>query len=206
MQTAINAPLVEGGWDIFAERIVPKVDPGFMPVGDRLVRDFGAIYERGADSAATLIHGGFRIENFLFSEPGSDDELVILDWQLAGYGSGPRDLAYFIAQGFEPQQRRAIDEELLALYPASLVENSVAGYSFERCRDDYRLGLLASRFIPLIGIQGVEALEPPLKKASTEDKRAFDELLMAAETLIVMLAERNITAVMDERAGELLGV
>ena len=71
-------------------------------------------------------------------------------------------------------------EELLALYPASLVENSVAGYSFERCRDDYRLGLLASRFIPLIGIQGVEALEPPLKKASTEDKRAFDELLMAA--------------------------
>lgn len=70
--------------------MVPKVDPGFMPVGERLVRDFGAIYERGAASAATLIHGDFRIESFLFGEPGSDDELVILDWQLAGYGSGPR--------------------------------------------------------------------------------------------------------------------
>lgn len=61
-------------------------------------------------------------------------------------------------------------------------------------------------FIPLIGIQGVEAFEPPPKEASAEDKQAFDELLMAAETLIVMMAERNITAVMDARAGELLGI
>ena len=65
-QSELNTPLVEDGWEMFAERIVPRVDPDFMPVGERLVREFGGIFERGSASGATLVHGDFRIENFLF--------------------------------------------------------------------------------------------------------------------------------------------
>ncbi len=204
-QAAINAPLVQGGWEAFAARIVPRVDPAFGPVGERLVRDWGTLYERGAASGATLIHGDFRIENFLFGEPGADNELVILDWQLASYGSGPRDLAYFIAQGFDPERRKAVGDELLALYHATLVEHGVRGYSFEQCRHDYRLGLLLSMLIPLIGVQGVEAIAPPPPEASEEDHQAFRDLVEAAEGLILLMAERNIAAIMDANAGELLG-
>ena len=205
-QAAINAPLVQGGWEAFAERIVPRVDPAFAPVGERLVRDWGTLYERGAASGATLIHGDFRIENFLFGEPGTAEELAILDWQIAGYGSGPHDLAYFIAQGFDPEKRTAVSDDLLALYHATLLEHGVTGYSFEQCRDDYRLGLLASMFIPLIGVQGVDAVQPPPPEASAEDHQAFRDLIEAAEGLIVLMAERNITAIMEAKAGELLGM
>ena len=205
-QAELYAPLVQGGWESFAERIVPRIDPAFLPVGERLTREWGSIYERGAASAATLIHGDFRIENFLFGERGGGDEIVILDWQLAGYGSGPRDLAYFIGQGFDPQQRRAVSDELLALYHATLVECGVRGYSFAQCRDDYRLGLLASLFIPLVGVRGVDDLAPPAADASAEDHESFRQLVAAAEGLIMLMAERNITAIMDANAGELLGL
>ena len=53
-QSALNTPLVEDGWAPFAERIVPRVDPAFLPVGEHLVREFGGIFERGSASAATL--------------------------------------------------------------------------------------------------------------------------------------------------------
>ncbi len=203
-QSALNAPLVEDGWAPFAERIVPRVDPAFLPVGERLVREFGNIFERGAASAATLVHGDFRIENFLFGEAGSDIEVVFLDWQLAGYGSGLRDMAYFISQGFEPQERREVEDGLLARYHASLVEHGVKGYSLAQCRDDYRLGLLWSLYAPIIGMKGMAEREPPPEDASAEDHEAFRELIAAGEALIAVMAERNIIAVMDTRAGDLL--
>ena len=82
----------------------------------------------------------------------------------------------------------------------------MTGYSFEQCVDDYRLGLLASMFIPLIGVRGLEDLDPPPPDASAEDHQAFDDLVVAAEGLILLMAERNITAIMEANAGELLGV
>ena len=51
-RSEINTPLVQGGWDAFARRIAPRVDPAFVPVGERLVRDWGTLYERGAASGA----------------------------------------------------------------------------------------------------------------------------------------------------------
>lgn len=204
-QAELNAPLMEDGWGPFAERIVPRVDAAFLPVGERLVRDFADTLTRGAAFASTLVHGDFRIENFLFGEPGSADEVVLLDWQLAASGSGPRDLAYFLAQGFAPERRRELEDGLLARYHAGLVARGVSGYSPERCREDYRLGLLWSMYAPIIGMKGMAEREPPPPGAPEADHRAFRELIAAGEALIAVMAERNIAAVMDTRAGELLG-
>ena len=99
-----------------------------------------------------------------------------------------------------------MSDDLVALYHATLLEHGVTGYSLEQCRVDYRLGLLASMFIPLIGVQGVDAVAPPPPDASAEDHQAFRDLITAAEGLIVLMAERNITAIMEANAGELLGV
>ena len=205
-QAELNAPLVEDGWAPFAERIVPRVDPAFLPVGERLVREFADILARGAASASTLVHGDFRIENFLFGEPGGADAVVFLDWQLAGRGSGARDLAYFLSQGFAPERRREAEDGLLARYHAALVARGVSGYPLDRCREDYRLGLLWSMYAPIVGMKGMAEREPPPPHAPEEDHRAFRELIAAGEALIAVMAERNIAAVMETRAGELLGL
>ena len=203
-QSELNTPLVEGGWGLFAERIVPRVDPNFLPVGERLVRDFAGIFERGAASAATLVHGDFRIENFLFGRPGAPDEVVFIDWQLSGYGSGLRDMAYFVSQGFDPNERREVEDDLLATYHASLVANGVTGYSLAQCHEDYRLGLLWSMYAPIIGMTGMAEREPPPPDAPEEERKAFDEMIETGVALVTVMAERNILAVMDTKAGELL--
>ncbi|MBH77751.1 MAG: hypothetical protein CL897_05950 [Dehalococcoidia bacterium] len=205
-QSELNTPLVEGGWEMFAERIVPKVDPNFMPIGERLVRDFAGIFERGASSAATLVHGDFRIENFLFGEKDTPDEVVLIDWQLSGYGSGMRDMAYFISQGFDPNERKAVEDDLLSKYHTALVNHGVTGYSLTQCREDYRLGLLWSLYAPIIGMTGMAERELPPPDAPEEEVQAFNEMIETGIALVTVMAERNIKAVMDTKAGELLGV
>jgi hypothetical protein len=204
-QSELNTPLVEGGWELFAEQVVPRVDPAFLPVGERLVREFAGIFARGAASAATLVHGDFRIENFLLGKPGTPDEVVFIDWQLSGYGSGLRDMAYFVSQGFSPHERREVEDDLIATYHASLMAHGVTGYSLAQCHEDYRLGLLWSMYAPIIGMTGMAEREPPPPDAPEEERKAFDEMIETGVALVTVMAERNIVAVMDTKAGELLG-
>ena len=140
---------MQGGWPLFAERVVRRVCPEFEPIGERLARDFGALYARGEASAATLVHGDFRSENLLFGDPDSDEAVVVLDWQLVGRGSGARDLAYFIGQSLDVPSRRALEADLLETYYRSLTRAGVRGYTFEQLREDYALGLLMAMFIPI---------------------------------------------------------
>lgn len=204
-QSELNTPLVEGGWEMFAEQVVPRVDPDFLPVGERLVRDFAGIFERGAASAATLVHGDFRVENFLFGKAGTPDEVVFIDWQLSGYGSGLRDMAYFVSQGFDPNERREGENDLIETYHAALVANGVTGYSLTQCQEDYRLGLLWSMYAPIIGMMGMAEREPPPPEAPEEEQQAFREMIETGVELVTVMAERNILAVMDTKAGDLLG-
>jgi len=48
----------------------------------------------GDDGSTALIHGDFRIDNFIF-KPGSQELAAILDWELSTLGHPLADLAYF---------------------------------------------------------------------------------------------------------------
>ena len=202
--TALHQPFVEDGWDLFASRIVPQINPDFAPIGERLVRDFPSLYARGAESASTLIHGDYRLSNFLFGQVGSADEIVVVDWQLVGAGSGPRDLAYFLSQNLDIDQRREIEEDLVKLYHETLVSNGVEGYSFDQCWEDYLLGLLASMYIPLLGTRFQDVLEPPADDAPAADWEIHRTYVETGEATIRAMGERNISAIMDSGAADLL--
>ena len=203
-QVELHTPLVQGAWDLFAERVVPEVCPDFLPVGERLARDYAELYPRGAASAATLVHGDFRSENLLFGDPDSREALVVLDWQLIGYGSGARDLAYFVGQSLDVPTRRAIETELLEIYYRGLIRGGVSSYSFDQLRDDYRLGLLTGMMIPINGVRALDEIEPPPEDASPEDRADHAELVRAGGELIALIAERSVSALMDAAAGDLL--
>ncbi len=72
----------------------------------------------------TLVHGDYRLENFMFA--GEDGSLVVLDWQLAHAGGGAQDLAYFISQNL-PVRSVASTESLLDAYHDALVAGGVTG-------------------------------------------------------------------------------
>ncbi len=185
------------GWPLFVERFADEPwMPAFQPIGVRLNARLKELLERGAASASTIVHGDYRLENFMFGEAGTPEEFVVLDWQLCGRGSGLRDLAYFISQSLGPEARRQNEEALLKLYHKALADSGVKDYLFDQCYEDYRLGLLLSMWIPVNGAN-VPTPEPGLPP---EQRARFDRWLGQALQLMRCLSERNALAILDNNA------
>jgi Ecdysteroid kinase-like family len=87
-----------------------------------------------------LVHGDYRLDNLMFGE--DPDDVVALDWQTLGVGSPTRDLAYFIGTGLVTELRREVERELVVAYHEELLRRGIAGYDFDQCFHDYRLGQL----------------------------------------------------------------
>ena len=78
----------------------------------------------------------------LFAAPEGGVPFAVVDWQLMTRGRGVFDVAYFLSENLQPEDRKAKDMDLLRIYHCILVENGVHGYAFEQCLHDYRLSLL----------------------------------------------------------------
>ncbi len=201
LQAMLIAGLYELAWGDFATRLGSRLDPAFEPIGQKLRQQIATLVMEGAASASTLVHGDYRIENFMFGQLGAADELVVLDWQTNGRGSGLRDLAYFTSQSLSIEARRRMEEELLHLYYDRLGEKGVTGYSYEQCLTDYQRGLLIGMYIPVNGVRGLVTAIAPEDPASLE---IFHKVMEAGEALVAMIAERGITAIIDNDAASVL--
>jgi hypothetical protein len=193
--------LIDLAWASFWERLGPRLDPRFEEVGLRLRAQVRELVADGAASASTLVHGDYRIENFMFGEPGTADELVVLDWQIAGRGSGARDLAYFTAQSLTPEARRRLEPGLIRLYHETLAAEGVTGYSVDNLALDYKRGLLIAMWIP---VNGVRALDTSTAPDDPVELELFQKVMEAGEALITMIAERNVAAVLENDAASVL--
>ena len=198
-------PLYAQGWETFWTKLGAGLPADYEPVGTALVEQFPALVARGTSSAWTLVHGDYRLENFLFGPQGSD-ELCVLDWQIVSVGSGARDLAYFVSQNLLPEMRRKYEKDLLALYREGLAAGGVRDYTAERLLHDYRLGLLLATVIPVNGARFIqEQREQGSAYLNDEQRELFERALAAGEMLMKVIAERNIEAIFDNAAQDLLG-
>jgi hypothetical protein len=98
-------------------------------------------------SRFALLHGDYRLDNLMFTPAA----VTVVDWQTLGAGLPARDLAYFAATSLEPEQRRALDDDLVAAYHDALLGYGVTDYDLETCRRDYRLGMLQAPLITTLG-------------------------------------------------------
>jgi hypothetical protein len=182
------------------------LDPAFQSFGHRYGTGLRAVANDAAASGSTLVHGDYRAENFLFGPRYSPDELVVLDWQLVHWGSGLRDLAYLLGQSLTLEMRRAHERDLVDRYYEGLRAGGVANYSRAACWDDYRRGLLVSSAFFFQGGNAVEEMvaagAPP--DADAEGRRLFEAWLDAAVSLLRMVAERSVLAIVDNEAQRLL--
>jgi hypothetical protein len=88
----------------------------YLPTVSDMFASFGA-------SSRTLTHNDFRLDNMFFD----DDDLVLIDWQLLGWGDGMGDVVPFLTCNLDPALRRAHESDLVDLYRDTL-ETMDAGY------------------------------------------------------------------------------
>jgi len=93
----------------------------------------------------SILHGDYRIDNILFTP--DDSRMAVVDWQSVTIGLPGRDLAYFTATSLQPDLRRQLEEELVAIYHRRLQNYGVTDYDRQTCWEDYKLGTLQATMI-----------------------------------------------------------
>jgi thiamine kinase-like enzyme len=192
------------GWEPFWAAHGEALPASYEAVGRALAHRFADIVDEGTRSAWTLVHGDYRLENFLFDDT-HENPLIVLDWQVISWGSGLRDLGYFIAQNLTTELRRKHERELLGLYHEKLRQHGVNGYPFDRLIRDYRLGLLLATVIPVNGARMLaEQKAQGFDYLDDEQRAMVEEALVGGEALMREMATRNVSAILDNEAHELL--
>ena len=135
----------------------------------------------------SLLHSDYRLDNLLFAPPGAADPVIAVDWQVVTVGLPLRDVAFLLATGLSPQDRRAGERAIVGAYHRRLAELGVRGYDSERCWDDYRYALFQGPFITVLG--------------------AFvGQRTARGDRMFTVMAERSATAINDLDALSLLEV
>lgn len=91
----------------------------FVDTVDRFLQDFYA--SMMADETLwprTLNHGDYHGMNIL----KKDNRLVVLDFQIAGFGPGLMDVGYFLVGGLSSEDRRRHEEKLVRMHYDGLME------------------------------------------------------------------------------------
>ena len=139
-----------------------QVVPGFVGrYGSAFAPDEVAFYGRFGRSAGnwfaarpaerTLVHSDFRPDNLLFSRPGAESAVAVVDWQGFMRGCAMSDVSFLIGNALEPPVRAAHEEQLVGMYHAELVAAGVSSYSFDECWDDYSGSLLSALLTTIFG-------------------------------------------------------
>jgi aminoglycoside/choline kinase family phosphotransferase len=138
----IMATMLPMLWDGFRQRYAGDVLPHVSLAGDALFSGMRA-YLRPSGSPPTVVHGDYRLDNLLFSPPPASRLAGVVDWQTCTLGPGVRDVAYFLGAGLDPAERARVEEAMVRDYHAGLEAAGVAGYAWEACWEEYRLGTFA---------------------------------------------------------------
>ncbi|MDG4666584.1 aminoglycoside phosphotransferase family protein [Mycobacterium sp. 236(2023)] len=97
----------------------------------------------------SLMHGDYRLDNLLYDPDRT--RVTVVDWQTMGIGLPARDLSYFTATSLAPEDRAAVERDLVERYHAALRTHGVTGYDVETCWQDYRLGVFQAPLISVLG-------------------------------------------------------
>jgi aminoglycoside/choline kinase family phosphotransferase len=173
-------------WPEFYRQAKHRLPDSIKEIGARLGRRRADIIRHLASPPQTLIHSDYQLDNLIFGTSKGDIPFAVVDWQFVRRGRGIWDVAYFLSQNLEPDDRRTVETDLLRAYHQILLDNDIQGYTFAQCLHDYRLSLL-HRLGALI---------------STIAAMPFTQEQIQMH--IDVLLPRCIAAILDHQAGELL--
>ena len=190
MDDPVNLAAGQGyrdSWPVFVERIEGGIPDEAIGIGERTKEQFEALVHKGmAEAELSVCHGDYRGDNLMFDDPSSgDDEVAVLDWQIAYRGPAVSDVAYFLCQSLTLDERRAHEPDLVrGWYDRVVAElrteqgRELDDYPFELAWDQYRQSALGTTVYPVIGLAQMEpANERGLQLLRTMANRAFTACL-----------------------------
>jgi hypothetical protein len=136
-------------WPVFIREVSKPLPDEVMEIGELLGEHKGRISRHlRTNEPRTLRHGDYQLENLMFGAAG-ERAFFVVDWHFVNRGRGISDVAYFLSESLVPENRQAIEMDLLHDYLRILDDHGVRNYSFDDAMYDYRISLL-NRFGSLI--------------------------------------------------------
>ena len=124
--------------EAFASFVPPEVEDA----GKRYKAAIPELHRRMGEGPQALIHGDFRLDNFMFGTTDDQRPFVMLDMQAPIVTKSVHDVVYLLTQSMAVELRREHERRLVADYHAALVDLGVDDYTAEQCWDDYRTAAL----------------------------------------------------------------
>ena len=137
----------------FAARYAERLAPDIIALARALAANIGG-YLDWQSSAASVVHGDFRLDNLLFAPDGKS--LFVVDWQTVGLGCPFADLAYLVGTSIaDPAARAAHEGRLYDAYLAGLAQHGVVADRDAGWRD-YRVYALSGVVMAIFASMNVE--------------------------------------------------
>jgi len=146
----IEGPLYSGAIGVAVANVFDKtmesfaafVHPDVVEAGERFKAAIPELHRRMAQGAQALIHGDYRLDNFMFGTRADHRPFVMLDMQAPIVTKAVHDVGYLLSQSLDVENRRTSEHQLVTQYHSALVGYGVADYSVEQCWEDYKLAVL----------------------------------------------------------------
>ena len=132
----------------------------------------------------TVVHGDFRPDNFLLGRTTEAPPIAVVDCQTVHLGLGACDVAYLIAGAFSPEERTAVERELVAEYVDRLVAAGI-DYDHDDGWRDFRWGTLHGVLIAVLATMMAEQTE-------------------RGDDMLTLMAVRHATHALDLQALDLI--
>jgi aminoglycoside phosphotransferase (APT) family kinase protein len=132
-----------GGVPLLLDRFGSRMDAEEMAVFEALPRGFRTAAEPLAAAPKTLVHHDLSLRNVLLGQEGSQPAVVLIDWQLAQWNAGVRDVSFLVGNCVPAERRTHEERRLLRDYWERLRDGGVGAYSFEQLEEDYRRSVVA---------------------------------------------------------------
>ena len=133
---------VEPAIDTFVARFGDRVEPAHLELATRLAPNAAGSARRLWRAPWVVAHGDYRLDNMMFGRFDGAPPITVLDWQGARVGPPLLDVAVYLGSCMTVDERRVEEDRLLRVYHNGLRAAGVNDFSFEDCRQSYRVSSL----------------------------------------------------------------
>ncbi len=144
---------------VFLSRFSQSIEPEEKEIFQALPEGFRKVVEPLLDAPKTIVHNDYSMKNILILDRAGESSYVLLDWANLRWGSGVRDLCFFMMTSVPLFLRPLGECMFLRYYLNKLVGFGVSGYSFRQLFDDYRRCVIMD-MARMVGFGGREWFSP----------------------------------------------